>query len=369
MEWIELGELGEVLSGYAFKSKKYVNKGIRVIRITNVQNGYLEDDDPKYYSEEDIEGLERYLLLEDDILISLTGNVGRVAKLEKKFLPAALNQRVACVRANKSISDEYLYYMLNSNYFENRCISQSKGVAQKNLGITNLKKIKIPVPSMEIQEKIVKVLDQAQALIDKRKEQIEALDQLIESIFYTMFGDPVRNDRKIPETLLEEICNLKAGKFIKASQISDSHEDNRYPCYGGNGLRGYVPEYTHEGSYPLIGRQGALCGNINFAEGKFYATEHAIVVRPISELDISWLYIMLNKMNLNRLASGAAQPGLNVGTLKQLHVINPSIKSQVEFGNKFKEIQNLKYIMEKSLNENEDNYNSLMQRAFKGQLF
>lgn len=236
MEWIELGELGEVLSGYAFKSKKYVNKGIRVIRITNVQNGYLEDDDPKYYSEEDIEGLERYLLLEDDILISLTGNVGRVAKLEKKFLPAALNQRVACVRANKRISDEYLYYMLNSNYFENKCTSQSKGVAQKNLGITNLKKIKIPVPSIEIQEKIVKVLDQAQGLIDKRKDQIQTLDQLIESIFYTMFGDPVRNEKGW------EIRKL--GEHIKV--LTDYHANGSYKA-----LRENV-ELLDERSYALM---------------------------------------------------------------------------------------------------------------------
>ena len=178
-------------------------------------DGLSLDDKREKIEDNDIEDIiARFHKLEDDILISLTGNVGRVAKLEKKFLPAALNQRVACVRANKRISDEYLYYMLNSNYFENKCASQSKGVAQKNLGITNLKKIKIPVPPMEIQEKIVKVLDQAQALIDKRKEQKEALDQLIESIFYTMFGDPVRNEKgwevkELEEVLLNNVGNIK----------------------------------------------------------------------------------------------------------------------------------------------------------------
>ena len=161
MEWIELGELSEVISGYAFKSKKYVNEGIRIIRITNVQNGYLVDENPKYYTKEDMIGLEQYLLSKDDILISLTGNVGRVARMKERFLPAALNQRVACIRPRDGILDDYLYYITNSLYFEDECINQSKGVAQKNLGITNLKKIKIPVPSLAIQEQIVEVLDRA----------------------------------------------------------------------------------------------------------------------------------------------------------------------------------------------------------------
>ncbi|MGO1470235.1 MAG: restriction endonuclease subunit S [Tissierella sp.] len=168
---------------------------------------------------------------------------------------------------------------------------------------------------------------------------------------------------------LGELCKLKAGKFIKAAQISDYNKGNMYPCYGGNGLRGYVEEYTHNGSYPLIGRQGALCGNVQFAEDKFYATEHAIVTRPTLEIDVIWLYIMLREMNLNRLATGAAQPGLNVGNLVELQVMHPPLSLQVEFAKKFKEIENQKRAIEDSLKLLEDNYNSLMQRAFKGQLF
>ena len=87
---------------------------------------------------------------------------------------------------------------------------------------------------------------------------------------------------------------MQAGKFINASEISDKKNDDLFPCFGGNGLRGYVAEHTHDGSYPLIGRQGALCGNIKFAEGKFYATEHAIVTRPMVELDVIWLDFYAN---------------------------------------------------------------------------
>ena len=97
-EYKKIGEICEIINGFAFKSNKYVPQGIRVIRITNVQNGYIEDKDPKFYPFETTNEIERYLLKEGDLLISLTGNVGRVGRLPISMLPAALNQRVACLR-------------------------------------------------------------------------------------------------------------------------------------------------------------------------------------------------------------------------------------------------------------------------------
>ena len=97
MKKIRVGDACEILNGYAFKSEKYVASGIRVIRIANVQKGYVEDTDPAFYPE-DYLGIDKYMLKEGDLLMSLTGNVGRVAILQKEMLPAALNQRVACLR-------------------------------------------------------------------------------------------------------------------------------------------------------------------------------------------------------------------------------------------------------------------------------
>ncbi len=97
MKRVKLGDVCEILNGFAFKSADYVNSGIRIIRIANVQKGYIEDIDPAFYPIDSV-GLEKYMLEEGDLLVSLTGNVGRVAFLGKQFLPAALNQRVACLR-------------------------------------------------------------------------------------------------------------------------------------------------------------------------------------------------------------------------------------------------------------------------------
>lgn len=127
---------------------------------------------------------------------------------------------------------------------------------------------------------------------------------------------------------LGEICLLKAGKFVSANDISPEYNKGLYPCFGGNGIRGYVADYTHDGVFPLIGRQGALCGNVNLASGKFHATEHAVVVQPKIEMNVHWLYYALNAMNLGQYATGAAQPGLAVSKLETLSIEIPNISEQ-----------------------------------------
>lgn len=127
---------------------------------------------------------------------------------------------------------------------------------------------------------------------------------------------------------LGEVCLLKAGKFVSANDISPEYNKGLYPCFGGNGIRGYVTDYTHDGEFPLIGRQGALCGNVNLASGKFHATEHAVVVQPKIEMNVHWLYYALNAMNLGQYATGAAQPGLAVSKLETLSIEIPNISEQ-----------------------------------------
>ena len=125
-----------------------------------------------------------------------------------------------------------------------------------------------------------------------------------------------------------ELFNLQAGKFIPASDITASSSQYLFPCYGGNGLRGYVKNYSRDGEYPLIGRQGALCGNLNYAIGKFYATEHAIVVECFANTSPRWALYFLEKMNLNQYATATAQPGLSVATINELPIPLPPLAEQ-----------------------------------------
>lgn len=138
---------------------------------------------------------------------------------------------------------------------------------------------------------------------------------------------------KIPSswewTTLGEVFTLQAGKNITAKDISDKEDsEHRFPCYGGNGLRGYVCSYNRNGRFPLIGRQGALCGNINFAEGLFYATEHAVVVETYCKTDVEWAVHSLIHLNLNQYATSTAQPGLSVNTINEVLIPLPPIEEQ-----------------------------------------
>lgn len=176
METVKLNDICEILNGFAFKSSEYVNDGIRIIRITNVQKGKIEDDDPKFYPLERKKELCNYILREGDILLSLTGNVGRVGLLGAEMLPAALNQRVACLRIkNDDFLKKYVYYNLLSNRFEKDCVSSAKGIAQKNMSTEWLKAYPIRRYSLEKQRKIVDSLDYLTMIVSEKKRPIESL--------------------------------------------------------------------------------------------------------------------------------------------------------------------------------------------------
>ena len=128
--------------------------------------------------------------------------------------------------------------------------------------------------------------------------------------------------------MINDVCSeFKSGKNIKADSISESGE---YPVYGGNGLRGYTSSYNHEGLYVLIGRQGALCGNVRSVHGKTFITEHAIAVAGNEISNTSFLHYLFVKMNLGQYSDQSAQPGLAVNKLLKIKVVLPSVSEQTK---------------------------------------
>jgi type I restriction enzyme S subunit len=124
---------------------------------------------------------------------------------------------------------------------------------------------------------------------------------------------------------LKRIVRMQSGESITAEGIEETGE---YPVFGGNGLRGYTSSFTHEGHFVLIGRQGALCGNINYGRGKFWASEHAVVASPIKQVETVWLGEMMRAMNLNQYSVSAAQPGLSVDLVARLGTVVPPLAEQ-----------------------------------------
>ena len=128
---------------------------------------------------------------------------------------------------------------------------------------------------------------------------------------------------------LGDLFVLQAGKNITAKDIfTEQSEQHNYPCFGGNGIRGYVTNSNRNGEFPIIGRQGALCGNINLAIGEFYATEHAVVVERLSDTDLMWAYYTLIELNLNQYATATAQPGIAVNIINNVPIPVPPLKEQ-----------------------------------------
>lgn len=218
----KLGEVCDVLNGYAFKSDKYVDKGIRVIRIANVQKGVIVDDQPAFYPLATQSEIDRYLLNEGDILMSLTGNVGRVGILQKEMLPAALNQRVTCLRMiNNALHSRFFFHYLNSDLFEQKCIASARGIAQLNMSTEWLKEQFIPIPPLSIQRSIVSELDLLHSVIEKKQEQLRALDNLAQSLFYQMFGDPITNPMGWQVKKLGEVASLLNGRAYQQKELLD----------------------------------------------------------------------------------------------------------------------------------------------------
>ncbi len=124
---------------------------------------------------------------------------------------------------------------------------------------------------------------------------------------------------------LKYLASLRSGESITADSIKDEGD---FPVYGGNGLRGYTTEYTHEGEFILIGRQGALCGNVNYAKDRFWASEHAIVVTRLGDYDLTWLGELLRHLDLNRLSQSAAQPGISAEEVSNVLIAVPPPEEQ-----------------------------------------
>ena len=248
----------------------------------------------------------------------------------------AVNQRVCIFRATK-VNPVFLFYMINRHrYF----LSLDDGVTQTHILNNDIAACSISLPSeIEEQTAIANALSDVDALISslekliakKRAMKTAAMQQLLTGKKRLPPFDQSHTGYKqtelgeIPEdwevVALGELCSLKSGEAITAAKLSDG---SPYPCYGGNGVRGYTSSYTHNGDHALIGRQGALCGNVQYVRGQFFASEHALVATANKRADAHWLAIYLERMNLNQYSESSAQPGLSAVKLKELTLKTPS---------------------------------------------
>ncbi|WP_454899311.1 restriction endonuclease subunit S [Actinomyces sp.] len=311
-----------------------------------------------------------------------TGTVGRSTVLPESgdFGKMAADSHVTVIRTFPEVLPRFIDAFISSPHIQQNMDDLTSGTTkQQELNLGTILELPLPIPPLAEQERVVAKLDEVLPLIDQLAElerEREYLDRefakaieraILQAAISGKLTDQrpedgtaeelietIKNERQqlekegkikkqkplppvdktdepfdLPDSWvwsrLGRVFNMQAGKNVAVGNISEVGE---YPCYGGNGIRGYVADYNRDGTYPIIGRQGALCGNINVASGRFFATEHAVVVETFGHTSPAWAALALEQLNLNQYATATAQPGLSVEKLKVVPVPVPPVDEQ-----------------------------------------
>ncbi|WP_297425664.1 restriction endonuclease subunit S [Clostridium sp.] len=318
-------------------SNKNHNSDLSVLAITQ-EYGAIPRDEIDYTVSVTDKSLENYKVVEKgDFIISLRSFQGGI---EYSLFHGICSPAYIILRKKVDIVDQYYKHYFKTSRFIQELNKDLEGIRDgKMVSYSQFSAILLPRPDKKEQQKIADCLSSLDDLISVENEKFLALKDHKKGLMQKLFPaegkslpewrfPEFRNCGMWEEKKLFNICRMQAGNFISTNKINGKRTSNDFPCYGGNGLRGFSKTFTHDGEYPLIGRQGALCGNVTFVQGKFYATEHAVVCYPSKEVIVKWLYFQLVKMNLNQYATGQAQPGLSVKVIEKVSVKYPPNKAE-----------------------------------------
>lgn len=381
MEYIKLRDICNTTQGIQISKEEQIEKFeygyIRYLYIADFKN----DDNKKFV----INNYSEKIVTESDLVMANTGSPGAVFK----GINGVLSNNLFKISLDKSIIDrDFLYYYLSSKKFQDNLKERLKGGVQKHLGHKTIGEQLIPVIDLSSQKKIVNVLDKAQGIINKRKEQIEALDELVKSQFIEMFGDPVKNTKGWNKCELREgIQEIKYGTstppvfseegipFIRATNIKVGRIIENDIKYISEDEARKIEKCKLALGDTIIVRSGANTGDNAFVSEKYVDAYggYDIIVKLNEKINYIFLNALLNSVYrdiiIQPLTRRAGQPHLNSEQIQSLVIFTPPIELQNKFADFVEQVDKLKFEMQNSLKELEDNFNSLMQRAFKGELF
>ena len=264
--------------------------------------------------------------------------VGACGYVSTDFPNLFLPDRLWKLKFQDTVDTYFVYMMLVSSAYKEKITSMASGTSGSmyNIPKETFLNLQLVIPAkIDEQKQLGKILKKIDTLITLHQRKYEKLVNIKKSMLDKMFP---QNGASVPEIRfkgftdpweqrkLGDLCvEFRSGEFISASDITETGE---YPVFGGNGLRGFTDRFNHDGEYTLIGRQGALCGNVNFAVGKSYFTEHAIAVRADKKNQTRFLYYLFSTMDLGQYSGQSAQPGLAVGNLVELKSTLPDKQEQ-----------------------------------------
>lgn len=372
---MKIKDCTDILSGFAFKSELFNNSGngIPLVRIRDVGRDYSETYYPGEYSIE-------FILNNGDIIIGMDGEF-RIS--EWKGGKALLNQRVCkIIPDGRKIHPRYMLYLLPKEL--KKIEDATPFVTVKHLSVNKIKDIQIPLPPLATQQKIAATLDAADAYRQQTKALIAKYDQLAQSLFLDMFGDPVRNEKGWEKKKLEDILEfLTSGSRGWAKYYSENGDlFLRIQNVGYDCLRLDEIIYIQTPSSAEANRTKVKTGDVilsitadlgrtavipdDFPDA--YINQHLAILRLKGQMNPRFLsaYIATKggQSFFNQLNKGGVKAGLNFTDIKSYPIFTPSIALQNLFAERIQHIEAQKQQARASLQKAEELFNSLLQRAF-----
>lgn len=322
---VKLGDICRLVNGSAFKSKDFQDEGVPVIKIANVKPNKLLLSDLKCVPYDIAEKYRKSKVEYGDILLTMTGNrmdggpdswVGKAALFRERD-HYMLNQRLCIVRPTSSAVDPvYLSYVLSSwdaqLYFIAR--STSSG-GQANISPAIINAFEIPLPDLDTQKKIAKVLDQLDRKIRNNQLVTGNLREQAQAIYKNMFVDT--EDSAWEKGLLGDLISVKYGKDHRKL------EEGAYPVYGSGGIMRYANEYLYKGESVLIPRKGSL-NNVLYVNAAFWTVDTMFYTEMKRQNVAKYVYHFVKSKDLLAMNTGSAVPSMTKDLLNAMEIIIPS---------------------------------------------
>lgn len=383
MKLVKLNEVCEINIGKtpSRSNPRYWGEGNKWVTISDIRNKVINETKEEITSIA-IDECNMKIVPKDTVIMSFKLSIGKVAITGEDIYT---NEAIAAfpIKDKKLVTTPYLYYVLQTLNFSHITDRAVKGAT---LNKTKLNQIAIPLPSLDIQKQIVQVLDKVQEIIDKRKEQIQKMDEFLQSVFLDMFGDPVSNPKKLQVVKLEEIGTWQSGgtpsrknpEYFQGeiSWFTSGELNNLYIC---ESIEKITEDAIENSSAKLIEENSLLLGMYDTAALKASINQcrcccnQAICFAKINESKANILYvyyiIKIGRDYYKRFQRGVRQQNLNLSMIKSIEILYPPLELQNKFAEIVEQVEQQKAQMEHSLAEMENLFNSIMQKAFKGELF
>lgn len=261
---------------------------------------------------------------------------------------------------------EFVGRLLQSRFRQLNDEAQARGATIPHVDKSKLEAIEIPRIDRSEQQRIAAILAKSDAIRRKRERAILMIDRLLRATFLEMFGDPVLNTKQMPTAALGDIIKVSSGNGLTAKNMDPS---GAYPVYGGNGINGFHSDYMFDEPQLIIGRVGAYCGAIHVSEPKSWVTDNALYVREYKRrINQTYLEWALRFANLNQYAGRAAQPLISGSRIYPIEIVLPSDEKQGVFSDFVSRQRTLHVKLSGARDEAEALFESLSQRAFRGEL-